>query len=150
MEAQKGKKKKVRKKAREREVQRSQLVSQHVVETSRAKETEKRERRGGTSRVGLPPHLLSLPTDVDKILHGPCERDTEEPFLATNSNNGDAWSLSSVAFLRGSSSSTTTIEEEVECEKTTKLPNTLFNRQKTFDEFFQNHPFYDTMGKSIQ
>lgn len=99
-----------------------------MVETSRAKETEKRERRGGTSRVGLPPHLLSLPTDVDKILHGPCERDTEEPFLATNSNNGDAWSLSSVAFLRGSSSSTTTIEEEVECEKTTKLPNTLFNR----------------------
>lgn len=61
-------------------VQRSQLVSQHVVEASCAKETEKRERRGGTSRVGLPPHLLSLPTDVDKILHGPCERDTKEPF----------------------------------------------------------------------
>lgn len=77
---------------------------------------------------GLPPHLLSLPTDVDKILHGPCERDTEKPFLATNSNNGDAWFLSSVASLRGSSSSMTTIEKEVEHEKTTKkLPNTLFN-----------------------
>lgn len=39
-----------------------------MVESSRAKETEKRERRGGTSRAGLLPHLASLTTDVDGIL----------------------------------------------------------------------------------
>lgn len=42
-----------------------------MVESSRAKETEKRERRGGTSRAGLLPHLASLTTDVDGILSSP-------------------------------------------------------------------------------